>query len=460
LGQVPVIINGSNWESYQSHINGRMYESFPGGITNNLRWQDTMNAVEQNRKKNFSSQLYIFNTNTDNTGNHLNYRQVRYGLGSSLLMDGIYFSFDYGFASHSQIWWYDEYNVNLGAPVSPPQLVASNGAVSVKVGPYQPQVWRRDFQNGIALVNSTNAARTINLGEDYEKIRGTQDPGVNSGGITNKITISGEDGIILLKTKQTVDDVLYNNGDFLRFYNYKGARVRNGFYAFDDSAAGGAQILTTDIDGEAGKEKIVITGKKMEIFNSLGDRWYNEYPLGANVKGVVGLAVGRLYGNSESEITVYNRSAGPLNLLKYYGETLLANIKLTEFKNSTVGVAIGNTDGGMKSELVLAVVKKGRASEIVVYDWQIKTVRYRFFPYGKNFVGALSATVGDVDGDSKDEIITLGKVGGQNLVRVFRAGGKKLSEFKLVATVTGGAMTLGASDVNYDGKDEIVVMSR
>ncbi len=59
-------------------------------------------------------------------------------------------------------------------------------------------VWRRDFEGGVVLVNASNEERTIPLGGAYRKIAGTQDPEVNDGGLVTEVTLPPLDGIILL----------------------------------------------------------------------------------------------------------------------------------------------------------------------------------------------------------------------------------------------------------------------
>jgi hypothetical protein len=89
--------------------------------------------------------------------------------------------------------WYDEYwggSLNqrgyLGQPIGPAVKLASG-------------VYRRDFQNGIALNNSTGSAQTVSLGATFRHLTGTQAPAVNDGSSVTSVTISNGDGRILLR---------------------------------------------------------------------------------------------------------------------------------------------------------------------------------------------------------------------------------------------------------------------
>jgi hypothetical protein len=59
-------------------------------------------------------------------------------------------------------------------------------------------VYRRDFENGIALVNPKgNGPVEITLEEEFRRISGKQAPGVNNGQLTKTVKLNDRDGIIL-----------------------------------------------------------------------------------------------------------------------------------------------------------------------------------------------------------------------------------------------------------------------
>jgi hypothetical protein len=70
-----------------------------------------------------------------------------------------------------------------------------------QVGVYQggSDLFRRDFTNGIVVVNGTWQTQTVSLGGTYRKIRGTQNPGFNDGSTVSSVTLSPHDAIILLR---------------------------------------------------------------------------------------------------------------------------------------------------------------------------------------------------------------------------------------------------------------------
>ena len=61
------------------------------------------------------------------------------------------------------------------------------------------EVWRRDYDGGVALVNATSAVQTVDLGGRYRKIQGAQAPEINDGSVVTQVTLPPLDGLIVLR---------------------------------------------------------------------------------------------------------------------------------------------------------------------------------------------------------------------------------------------------------------------
>lgn len=128
--------------------------------------------------------LVIFNQ----WGDPKDYQSFRYGFTTCLMNDG-YYSFTSESAGYYGVVWFDEYDAKLGLPSGGPPISA-----------WQHGVWRRDFTNGIALVNPKgNGPQTVTLETPFVKIQGTQAVTVNNGQTVTKVTLRDRDGIILLR---------------------------------------------------------------------------------------------------------------------------------------------------------------------------------------------------------------------------------------------------------------------
>jgi hypothetical protein len=117
------------------------------------------------------------------------YATMRYGLTTTLMGDAYYYPSGVNGYSPDDQFWFDEFDLNLGAATQPRQEAA-----------WKQGVWRRDFVNGIALCNPRgNGTQTVALGGTFHKLKGTQDPSVNDGSTVTSVTIPERDGILLLR---------------------------------------------------------------------------------------------------------------------------------------------------------------------------------------------------------------------------------------------------------------------
>ncbi len=66
-----------------------------------------------------------------------------------------------------------------------------------------PNVFRRDFDNGIVVTNATAATVSVDLGGTFQRIKGTQDS-INNGQSLTKVTLDPWDAAILVRPKSSV----------------------------------------------------------------------------------------------------------------------------------------------------------------------------------------------------------------------------------------------------------------
>lgn len=119
-------------------------------------------------------------------------RSCRWGL-TVALMTSIYYLCGPEY-DHGAFWWMDEYYGGAG--------VAKRGYLGQPLGPAQKLpggVWRRDFQGGVALNNSTGATQTIALGPGFRLIQGGLAPSVNTGQGVSSLALGPRDGRVVLR---------------------------------------------------------------------------------------------------------------------------------------------------------------------------------------------------------------------------------------------------------------------
>jgi hypothetical protein len=69
----------------------------------------------------------------------------------------------------------------------------------VQVRRGNPNIWRRTYTNGIAVVNSSESAIDVPLGGLYRSLQGRQSPSANNGRLVSSVVVSPRDGRVLVK---------------------------------------------------------------------------------------------------------------------------------------------------------------------------------------------------------------------------------------------------------------------
>ena len=444
LPQAIIVANGSFVWDYQNYLNGWMLEDFPTPWENGGTWSGVMQSYL--KLSNSSQDYHIINAAANNPDD---YAHFRYGLASALLGDG-YYSFDYGSTNHAQSWWYDEYNNDLGSKQTVAYNLLDKTNTTIK-----PGLWRRDYTNGVAIVNSTDKEQSyIFAKEEFDRIRGTQDPIVNNGQKVNWIKIAPHDGLILLKRPTIIRNNWFVNGNFFRIFNNQGVQVRNGFFAYVDSYQGSQPLLFHDFSGH-GEEQIISVAKGNLTLVSNGKKILSFRPYGA-FKGNFAVAAGDINGNGREEIITGAGAGGGPQVMIFDLNGKLKSSFMAYDKNfrGGVNVATGDLTGDSKSEIVTgAGAGGGPQVKIFNSNGQLKT---SFMAYDKNFRGGVNVAVGDVDGDGQNEIITGEGKGGNSQVKIWNSSGQLKSSFMAYDKNYKDGVFVAASDINNDGQAEIL----
>jgi hypothetical protein len=190
LGNIGDFGKAGTFPEYQGLLDGGWGEGMLGFTWSTEAWgsfREMMEGYRRQMSRLRSSNLYLFHQ--DAAGKTSDYRSFRYGFAAALMDNGHYFFSEGGSSGYGTLPWFDEFDVKLGAARSGPQST-----------PWSKGVFRRDFENGVALVNPKGNGRVeVDLGEDFRRIAGNQDRAVNSGQGTRRVVLEDRDGIILLR---------------------------------------------------------------------------------------------------------------------------------------------------------------------------------------------------------------------------------------------------------------------
>ncbi len=451
-----IITNGSSNGSFQSYVNGRMFESFPTPWEGDGSWKTVVsNYLSLEKKVENQPPIFIINANTGNTGNNTDYKKVRFGLTSTLLGGG-YFGFDYGDQSHAQLWEYDEYDAYLGKPLDEPEDMLNPNNTTIS-----PSVWGRDFESGKVLVNATDSSHTVSLGGEYEKLHGNQDPTTNNGAIVSRVTLPAQDGIILLRPIEKISDTVFMNGSFARIFNQYGTSSRTGFFAYNGDHRGGERMIEIDIDFDGKRETIVADESRIRIYEDNGSLHASFYPYESHYDKGINFTVADIEGDGSMEIITGTENGGGPHVRIFNKDGVLINPGFFAYASNFRGgvdVAVGDLNGDGYQEIICGA-GFGGGPHIRVFNKDGKLINPGFFAYNEHFRGGVNVAVGDIDQDGIDEIISgAGKSGGPH-VRVFDQDGNMYAQFFAFDASGRTGVEVASADLDGDGRDEIIAMS-
>ena len=454
--QYLILGNGKVFSGYQNLLNGVMFEGFPAQWESSGNWGEIISTYSRIKDSNNHPNVTVINSYNSNRHN---YQAMRYGLASTLMESHGYFSFDFSNESHGQLWWYDEYDNNLGQAQS-----AAYNLLDRSNSNYKNGLWRRDFSEGIVLVNSTKQEQLyVFKQEEFQKINGSQDRSVNNGTIVNYVKLKPEDGLILIRRSSSVGTIrnsAFNNGDFIRVFDRNGHQSRAGFFAYLDAYPANSQIIVTDIDNDGQDETLVNYRGVISIYRN--NRKIREFkPYEGMFKGEISLAVADLNGDRTKEIiTGAGQGGGPhVRVFDNTGRPLIGGFFAYD-KNFRGGVrvAVMDLDGDGTQEIITAA-GIGGGPHIRVFNKDGRPLIGGFFAYDKNFRGGVSLAVGDIDGDGQREIITAPGPGGRPEVKIFDKDGRLMKSFLAYEDSFRSGLRVMTDDLDKDNISDILVGS-
>ncbi|MCK5416126.1 S8 family serine peptidase [Candidatus Parcubacteria bacterium] len=147
-----------------------------------------------------------------------------------------------------------------------------------------------------------------------------------------------------------------------------------------------------------------------------------------NVEKAVNKAYAKRFdSNFNILVSPRNDYKSQVKLLNKKGEKQNDFLAFNEFFMGGVTVSAGDINGNGKDEIVVGA-GNGGGPHVRIFDKK-GNVKGQFFAYANNFRGGVNVAVGDIDGDGIDEIVTGAGNGGGPHVRIFDKKGIVKSQF-------------------------------
>ncbi len=463
-----MVINGDSLAAYQPNVNGRMFESFPTPWEGRGRWQDTMRSYLTLLKLNRAPASTIINTNTRDKGSQRDYQRMRFGLGSTLLGSG-YSSFDFGESSHAQLWYYDEYKTFLGRPVSAPVNTLSPTAEIP--GPSSAEasagrqarndavtnsLWRRDFEQGVVFVNSSDRPHDITLDEEFEKMHGTQDPAVNDGSITNTLSLAANDGILLLRPIDRVTGSPFPNGSFARVFLATGDVKRTGFFTYQSAFRGRSTVAELTLTQSNSIRYVVAEDSTLTFFDADKKPVHRVSPYGDRFPGTFTFALADLDHDGRPEVLTVPTSRGSVHVRAFQLDGRPTGVNFIANKKNGSSGSIAVVPG--PKPLIVLGARVNERPIVALYDLNGKRIA-QWGAFEGSFLGGVTVAVGDVEGNGTSKIVVGRGAGGGAEVRIFTPEGKLTGLFTAFDTNSRGGVNVLTSDIDHDGRAEILALT-
>ncbi len=251
----------------------------------------------------------------------------------------------------------------------------------------------------------------------------------------------------------------------VRIFDAETNQETASFFAYNEAFTGGVRVAVADITADGvpdyitgagpggGPQVNVFDGKTLKILTSF-------FAFDPSFSGGVFVAAGNFDTDRFSEIVVSAGAGGGPNVRIFNIDNGVASLTSSFFaydQSFTGGVTVAAENyNGVAGDEIITGVGPGGAPHVKIFQPDGIELA-SFFAYSEQFTGGVFVAVGDMDLNGKSEIITGAGPGGSPNVRVFNGGNATLlSSFFAFDPLFSGGVTVGLTDVNYDGFEDIV----
>lgn len=238
----------------------------------------------------------------------------------------------------------------------------------------------------------------------------------------------------------------------------------DSWLAYAAKFKGGVNLAVGDVNGDGVKEIVTAPkaggGPHVRIFDLQGNVLSEFMAYDARFTGGINLAIGDLDADGDLEIVTapFSQGGPHVRIFDWRGNLQKQFFAYEENYFGGLSLAIGDVDNDEKAEIVTAA-GKGFEPEIKVFDWDLR-VESRFLAYEAKMKSGVNLTIGDVNEDSWQEIITAPQQEQIAHIRAFSFKGREKSSFVAFNTQLKTGVNIVARDLSGDGVPEILTLPK
>lgn len=240
-------------------------------------------------------------------------------------------------------------------------------------------------------------------------------------------------------------------------------KKENNFLAYANNFKGGVRTASGDVDGD-GIDEIVTAagytgGPHIRIFSKSGELISQFFAFDENFRGGLSLAVADLNKDGIAEIITGMESEGSpmVRIFDYQGKKRRQFFAYNKDFNKGIKIAVGDINGDSYNEIVTGT-SYGGGPQIRIFN-RFGILEGQFFAFDKNLRTGVNVAILNSQNSSritKARIITSPAKGFEPIVRIYDNHAQLENQFNAYQKDFIGGVNVAAADFDQDGTDEVI----
>ena len=250
---------------------------------------------------------------------------------------------------------------------------------------------------------------------------------------------------------------------WVRLYDGMTGKQRSSFLAYPADFRGGVRIARGDVDGDGVAD--IITGPgpgagpHVKVFSGADGHLMRSFlAFTASFANGVHVAAGDVNADGRADVIVGADAGGPPHVKVFDGATGALRSSFYAYGATFTGgvrVAAGDVDGDTRAD-VIAGTGPGAGGQVKVFSGASGALIRSFLPYGPSFTAGVYVAAGRVDGDAPADIITGTGAGVAHLKAFSGTTGAVLMSFLPYGPSSIGGVRVAAGQVDRDARADVI----